>query len=157
MKNTTLCYIEHNGKVLMLYRNKKKDDENKGKWIGIGGKFKENESPEECMLREVYEETGIKLKEWKYRAVITFVSDCFEGEYMHLFTAKADSFDFTDCKEGELKWIDKADLLSLNMWEGDRIFLELMSKNEDFFSLKLCYEGDKLKKAVKNGVEEVVY
>lgn len=157
MKNTSLCYIEHNGKVLMLYRNKKKDDANKGKWIGIGGKFKENESPEECMLREVYEETGIKLSKWKYRAVITFVSDSCEGEYMHLFTAKADSFDFIECTEGELKWIDKANLFSLNMWEGDKAFLELINKNEDFFSLKLCYKGDKLIRVLKNGKEESVY
>lgn len=157
MKNTSLCYIEHNGKLLMLYRNKKKEDINEGKWIGIGGKFEENESPEECMLREVYEETGIKPISWKYRAVITFVSDNCEGEYMHLFTAKTDSFDFTECEEGELKWIDKADLLSLNMWEGDRVFLELMNKNEDFFSLKLCYEGDRLIKSIKNATEEVSY
>ncbi len=151
MKNTTLCYIEHNGKVLMLYRNKKKKDVNEGKWIGIGGKFKENESPEECMLREVYEETGIKLASWKYRAVVTFVSDSCEGEYMHLFTAVADSDAVTDCAEGELKWIDKEDILSLNMWEGDRVFLDLLNKGEEFFSLKLIYEGDKLIKAVKNG------
>lgn len=155
MKNTTLCYIEHNGKILMLYRNKKKEDINEGKWIGIGGKFEENESPEECMLREVYEETGIKLKFWKYRAVITFVSDSCEGEYMHLFTAESDSFDFIECTEGELKWIDKKDLFSLNMWEGDRIFLKLLNESDEFFSLKLCYEGDKLVNAVRNGKESL--
>lgn len=151
MKNTTLCYIEHEGKVLMLFRNKKKEDINEGKWIGIGGKFKENESPEECMLREVYEETGIKLTKWKYRAVVTFVSDMCEGEYMHLFTAVADSDNVTDCKEGTLKWIDKDKMFTLNMWEGDRVFLELLDKGEEFFSLKLCYEGDKLIKTIKNG------
>jgi len=155
MKNTTLCYIEHNGKILMLYRNKKKEDINKGKWIGIGGKFMENESPEECMLREVYEETGINLTSWKYRAVITFVSDSCEGEYMHLFTAKTDSFDFNDCTEGELKWIDKDEILSLNLWEGDKLFLEPLYNTDEFFSLKLCYEGETLVKAVKNGKELV--
>ncbi len=144
MKNTTLCYIEHNGKVLMLYRNKKKADINEGKWIGIGGKFKENESPEECMLREVYEETGIKLANWKYRGIVTFVSDVCEGEHMHLFTAIAHSDAVTECTEGSLKWIDKKELLSLNMWEGDRVFLELLDKDERFFSLKLVYKGDKL-------------
>jgi len=148
MKNTSLCYIEHKGKVLMLYRNKKKNDINEGKWIGIGGKFVENESPEECMLREVYEETGIKLTKWKYRAVITFVPDNCEGEYMHLFTAEADSFEFSDCTEGELRWIDKDKILSLNLWEGDRFFLEPLYKTEEFFSLKLIYEGDKLVKMV---------
>lgn len=144
MKNTTLCYIEHNGKVLMLFRNKKKSDANEGKWIGIGGKFKENESPNECMLREVYEETGIRLTNWNYRGIVTFVSDSCEGEYMHLFTAVSDTGEVCDCKEGTLKWIDKKELLSLNMWEGDRVFLELLDKDERFFSLKLVYKGDKL-------------
>jgi 8-oxo-dGTP diphosphatase len=150
MKNTTLCYIEHNGKVLMLFRNKKKKDINEGKWIGIGGKFKENESPEECMLREVYEETGIRLTNWKYRGIVTFVSDSCEGEYMHLFTATSDTDKVCDCKEGTLKWIEKTEILSLNMWEGDRVFLELLDKDERFFSLKLVYKGDKLISTVTN-------
>jgi len=148
MHNSTLCYITRGDEVLMLHRTKKKDDPNEGKWIGIGGKFMENESPEECMLREVYEETGIKLTKWKYRAVITFVPDNCEGEYMHLFTAEADSFEFSDCTEGELRWIDKDKILSLNLWEGDRFFLEPLYKTEEFFSLKLIYEGDKLVKMV---------
>ena len=156
MKNTTLCYIEHKGKVLMLFRNKKKKDANEGKWIGIGGKFKENESPEECMLREVYEETGIELKKWKYRAVITFASDKWEGEYMHLFTATADTDEICTCNEGTLKWIDKEDILSLNMGEGDRVFLELLDKGEDFFSLKLIYEGDRLIKTIKDGNDKIL-
>ena len=151
MKNTSLCYIEHKDKVLMLFRNKKKSDINEGKWIGIGGKFKENESPQECMLREVYEETGIKPASWKYRGIVTFVSDVCEGEYMHLFTAISDTYSVTECAEGELKWIDKDKILSLNMWEGDRVFLELLDKGEDFFSLKLIYEGDRLIKAIKDG------
>ena len=137
MKNTTLCYIEHQDKVLMLYRNKKKDDINEGKWIGIGGKFMENESPEECMLREVYEETGIKPASWKYRAVVTFVCDLCEGEYMHLFVAKDFSGTVKDCDEGELMWVEKEKIYTLPIWEGDKIFLRLLDTDEPFFSLKL--------------------
>ena len=151
MKNTTLCHIEYAGNVLMLHRNKKQNDINEGKWIGIGGKFLENESPEECMLREVYEETGICLDNWKYRGIVTFVPDACEGEYMHIFTAKASSDKFTPCTEGTLKWIKKSKILSLNLWEGDRIFLKLLEENEPFFSLKLIYEGDTLAGAVLNG------
>lgn len=151
MKNTTLCYIECKDKVLMLHRTKKQDDPNEGKWIGIGGKFEENESPEECMLREVREETGILLTDWKYRAVVTFVSDEWEGEYMHLFTAYTDTFDVAQCDEGELAWIDKEDIPSLAMWEGDRIFLDLIFREREFFSLKLSYSGNKLSGAILNG------
>ncbi len=153
MKNTTLCHIEYEDSVLMLHRNKKKDDINEGKWIGVGGKFLENESPEECMLREVYEETGIKLKSWQYRGIVTFVPDTCEGEYMHIFTAKADSWDFIPCSEGTLKWIKKADIMSLSLWEGDKVFLKLLDENEPFFSLKLIYSGDNLVQSVLNGVE----
>lgn len=137
----------------MLLRNKKKNDINEGKWIGLGGKFEENESPEECMLREVYEETGIRLENWRYRGIVTFVPDKSEGEYMHLFTARADSGDFTPCNEGTLKWIKKSDIDSLNLWEGDRVFLKLLREDEPFFSLKLVYEGDSLVGAFLNGTE----
>lgn len=151
MKNTTLCYIECDGRILMLCRNKKKNDVNRGKWIGVGGKFEENESPEECLLREVYEETGIIPTSYRYRAVVTFVCDGCEGEYMHLFTAASDSTPVIPCSEGELAWIDKEELFSLNLWEGDRIFMELLGREEPFFSLKLTYKGDKLTEAILNG------
>ena len=153
MKNTTLCHIEYKDRVLMLYRNKKKSDINEGKWIGVGGKFLEGESPEECMLREVYEETGIKVTSWQYRGIVTFVPDKAEGEYMHIFTAQTDSDEFVPCDEGTLKWIKKKDILSLNLWEGDKIFLKLLDDGEPFFSLKLNYEGDLLTGAVLNGRE----
>ncbi len=153
MLNTSLCYIEYGDKVLMLLRNKKKNDINEGKWIGLGGKFEEAESPEECMLREVYEETGLQLKSWRYRGIVTFVPDKSEGEYMHLFTAKADSEYFTPCNEGTLMWINKSDIDSLNLWEGDKVFLKLLREEEPFFSLKLVYEGDSLVGAFLNGTE----
>ena len=151
MKNTTLCHIEHDDCVLMLHRNKKKSDINEDKWIGVGGKFMENESPEECMLREVYEETGIVPDTWSYRGIVTFVPDTCEGEYMHIFTAATSSDKFTPCSEGTLKWIKKSDILSLNLWEGDKIFLKLLEDGEPFFSLKLVYTGDELTGAVLNG------
>ena len=154
MKQTTLCYLEYDGKYLMLHRTKKKNDENSGKWIGVGGKFMEGESPEDCMKREVFEETGIEPRKWQYRGIVTFVSDVYETEHMHLFTAKSCTGKFLPCDEGELKWIDKEDVFSLNLWEGDRIFLEfLMKENMPFFSLKLVYEGDSLKNVCLNGEE----
>jgi len=153
MKITTLCYITCEDKTLMLYRNKKQADENAGKWIGIGGKLENNESPDECLIREVYEESGIKLNEYRFRGIITFVSDLWDAQYMCLYTAEVDSFDITDCTEGELHWIEKEKLPQLAMWEGDRIFFELMEKGEPFFSLKLVYKGDDLAGAYLNGEE----
>ncbi len=153
MKNTSLCYIEQNGKYLMLHRVKKENDLNKDKWIGIGGKFEENESPEECILRETLEETGLRLTRFKYRAIVTFVSDRWEGEYMHLFTADGFEGSLKDCDEGVLEWVEKEALYRLPIWEGDKIFLRLIEAGAEFFSLKLVYEGDKLKKAVLNGEE----
>ncbi len=152
MKQTSLCYIENSGRYLMMHRKKKENDENKGKWIGVGGKFKEGESPEDCMLRETFEETGIVVSDFKYRGIVTFVSDLYETEHMHLFTATSDTDKFISCDEGELKWIFKDEILSLNLWEGDRIFLKLIEdENTPFFSLKLQYEGDTLVKTVING------
>lgn len=144
VKNTTLCYIEKDGSYLMLLRNKKKNDLNEGKWIGVGGKFEENESPEECLIREVKEETGLTLKTQRLRGVITFVSDKWEGEYMYLFTS--DSFEGTikECDEGELKWIPKDEVMGLKLWEGDRAFLKLLFEDSPFFTMKLCYKGDEL-------------
>ncbi|MBQ4629602.1 MAG: 8-oxo-dGTP diphosphatase [Clostridia bacterium] len=152
MKQTSLCYIEHDGKYLMMHRTKKKNDENSGKWIGVGGKFLEGESPEDCMKREVFEETGIEVSDWCYRGIVTFVSDLWETEHMHLFTAKSKSSQHHNCDEGELKWIDKEKILSLNLWEGDKIFLKLMEDEaRPFFSLKLVYRGDFLIESYLNG------
>lgn len=144
MKNTTLVYIEKDNKYLMLLRNKKKNDLNEGKWIGVGGKFEENETPEECMAREVYEETGLTVLDYRLNAVVTFLSDTWEGEYMYLFTVTDFSGELIVCDEGELRWIPKNEILDLNLWEGDRYFLELMAKNSPFFTMKLRYKGDEL-------------
>ena len=145
MWNTTLCYIERQGQYLMLHRVKKKNDVNKDKWIGIGGKFEDKESPEECLVREVREETGLTLTDYTYRGLVTFVSDRWETEYMHLFTATGYTGTMlTDCDEGELAWIDKKALLALPLWEGDKLFLRLLDEGAPFFSLKLVYEGEGL-------------
>lgn len=144
MKNTTLCYVEQDGKYLMLLRNKKKQDENAGKWIGVGGKFEEGESPQDCLLREVQEETGLRLTQYRFRGIVTFVSDQYETEYMHLFTAHGFEGEIIPCDEGELRWVEKDEVLSLPLWEGDREFLRLLREDAPFFSLKLVYQGDKL-------------
>ena len=151
MKNTSLCYIERDGQYLMLHRIKKQDDENRDKWIGIGGKFEQAESPEDCVLREVREETGLRLTDFRYCGIITFVSDCWETEYMHLFHATGFTGTLRECDEGQLEWIAINRLLALPQWAGDRIFLDLMQKNVPFFSLKLRYEGETLAEAVLNG------
>ena len=154
MRNTTLCYIARGRDYLMLHRVKKEKDENKDKWIGIGGKFEEGESPEDCLLREVREETGLTLQSWRYRAIVTFVSDEWGTEYMHLFTSDDYSGTLrTDCEEGELRWIDRDALLETNIWEGDKIFLRLLDSDAPFFSLKLRYRGDSLVEAVLDGRE----
>ena len=145
MKTTTVCYIECDGKYLMIHRVKKQNDPNKDKWIGIGGKLEAGESPFDCIRREVYEETGLTLDKVNYRGIITFVSNEFGTEYMHLFT----SSDFhgeinPTCDEGVLEWIEKDRLINIPMWEGDKIFLRLIDTNTKFFSLKLVYEGNKL-------------
>jgi 8-oxo-dGTP diphosphatase len=141
---TTLCYIERDNQYLMLYRDKKKEDVNEGKWIGVGGKFEKAETPEECLLREVYEETGLHLTRFRFHGIITFILDG-EAEYMHLFTASDFTGELTtDCAEGELKWIPKEDVMNLTLWEGDKIFLKLLLEDVPFFSLKLVYHGEKL-------------
>lgn len=151
MKNTTLCYIQREGQYLMLHRVKKKNDVNQDKWVGIGGKFEDKESPEDCLLREVKEETGLTLTSYAYRGLVTFVSDQWETEYMHLFTA--DQFEGTigPCDEGDLEWVDKDKVKDLPIWAGDKIFLDLLTKEVPFFSLKLAYEGETLVQAVLNG------
>lgn len=151
MRNTTLCHIEKDGCYLMLHRIKKENDLNRDKWVGIGGKFEDKESPEECNLREVYEETGLTLKGAEYRGIVTFVSDKWATEYMHIFYSDSFSGKIKDCDEGVLEWVKKERLFSLPVWEGDKIFLRLLEENAPFFSLKLEYKGDTLLKAVLNG------
>lgn len=153
MKNTTLCYLERDGKYLMLHRVKKENDMNRDKWLGIGGKFEPGESPEDCALREIREETGLTITDWEYRGIVTFVSEEFGTEWMHLFWSDSFTGTLTDCDEGELAWIGKRELLTKELWEGDRIFLELLEQRVPFFSLKLCYRGDTLTRAVLNGRE----
>lgn len=151
-KLSTLCYIEKDGKYLMLHRTVKKNDVNKDKWIGVGGHFEQDESPEECLLREVKEETGYTLTSYQYRGLVTFVSGNGVTEYMSLFTA--DGFEGTPipCDEGELQWVDKKDIEKLNIWEGDKIFFRLLKESMEFFSLKLVYNGgDQLISAALNG------
>jgi 8-oxo-dGTP diphosphatase len=149
--NSTLIYLERDGCYLMLHRTKKENDLNRDKWIGVGGKFEPGESPEECMLREAREETGLTLTRWRYRGLVTFVSDVWETEYMHLFTADAWTGTLRDCDEGELEWVPKKDIPSLRLWEGDKLFLRLLDEEVPFFSLKLRYEGDALVLARLNG------
>ena len=152
MKNTSLCYIRRGGEVLLMHRIKKELDENRDKWIGIGGKFEPGESPEDCLLRETREETGLILDNWRYRGLVTFVLDDSYTEYMHLFTSDAFHGALkTDCDEGVLEWLPWAQLPRLPIWEGDRIFLRLIDEDAPFFSLKLVYRQDRLVEAVLNG------
>ena len=151
MKNTTLCYLEQEGCLLMLHRIKKKNDINKDKWIGIGGKFEQDESPDECLLREAMEETGLKLTSWRCRGIVTFLNDCCEGEYMYLFTADGFEGELKECNEGDLQWVSREFLDELPKWEGDQIFLDLLWQNAPFFLLTLRYHGDELVEAVLDG------
>lgn len=145
MKQTTVCYISRGNEYLMIHRVKKENDANRDKWIGIGGKLEYGESPFDCVRREVLEETGLTLNSLSYRGIITFVSNEFGTEYMHLFTSNSFSGNIPDENdEGKLEWIDKARLMSIPMWEGDKIFLDLLDIESRFFSLKLVYEGEKL-------------
>ncbi len=151
MINSTLCYISRGDEWLLLHRTKKQNDLNHDKWIGFGGKFEDKESPEDCILREVREETGLTLTEYSYRGIVTFVSDKYETEYMHLFTATEFTGNMTACDEGEPAWIKKSDFAKLPQWEGDKIFLRLLEEGAPFFSLKLSYTGDCLDYAILNG------
>ena len=148
---TSLCYLERDGKYLMLHRTKKAVDENKDKWIGVGGKFEPGESPEDCVRREVREETGLTLTFWRFRGLVTFVLDGWGCDYMHLFTADGWEGEQRPCDEGELAWIDKASLGELALWPGDRIFLKLLEEEHPFFSLKLHYRDDALLSAELDG------
>lgn len=150
MINTTLCYIENDGKYLMLHRVKKVNDLNQDKWIGIGGKFEDKESPEECVIRETLEETGLTLKGLEYRGILTFVSDKWPTEYIHLFYSNDFSGDLIDCNEGNLEWVEIENVYKLPLWQGDKIFLRLIEEKVPFFSLKLEYQGENLVNAVLN-------
>ena len=144
MINSTLCYLEKDGKYLMLHRTKKENDINKDKWIGVGGKFEEGESPEECIIRETLEETGLVLKDYKLRCIVTYVSTQWETECMFVFTSNQFEGELKDCNEGDLEWIDKDKILDLNLWEGDKIFIKKMQNQENFFTARFEYDGDKL-------------
>lgn len=149
-KMTTLCYIEKDGRYLMMHRVKKENDMNQDKWVGIGGHFEDGESPEECLCREVSEETGLRLTEYRLRGIITFVSDRWQTEYMFLYTATGYEGNIGECSEGVLEWVDKSAVYSLPIWEGDRIFFRLLEQEEPFFSLKLQYKGETLIESILN-------
>lgn len=148
---TTLCYIEKDDQYLMLHRVSKEKDINKDKWIGVGGHFEPDESPEECLLREVREETGFTLTSYRFRGIVTFISDRWQTEYMCLYTADGFEGEMTECEEGVLTWVSKSEIENLTIWEGDKIFLNLLAQEAPFFSLKLRYEGDTLVEAVLDG------
>ncbi len=156
-RNTSLCYIERDGQVLMLHRVKKEHDLNRDKWLGVGGGFLENESPEECCIREAFEETGLTLIRPVFRAVVTFVIEGGESEIMFLFTCADFTGDLIECSEGDLEWVPKEDVLSLNLWEGDRIFLRMLEESDRFFTLKLVYDrNDRLTEAIADGSERIL-
>jgi 8-oxo-dGTP diphosphatase len=154
MKNTTLCYIEKDEKYLLIHRTKKKHDGSYHKYMGVGGHFEENESPYDCVIREAREETGLELIAPKYRGIVTFCSDKYESEQMHLFTCTEFTGQIGKCDEGELVWVNKNDLHTLPMWEGDYVFLDLLNSSKEFFSLKLTYNGDVLIEIVLNGKKQ---
>lgn len=150
---TTLCYIEKEDSYLMMHRVKKVNDINKDKWVGVGGHFEEGESPEECLLREVYEETGLTLTSFRLRGIVTFSTDVYPTEYMFLYTADSYEGEMIECNEGNLEWVKKSDVYDLPIWEGDKLFFRLLEEEVPVFSLKLRYEGDKLVEAVLDGKE----
>ena len=151
MKNTTLCYIQRGNQYLMLHRVKKENDLNHDKWVGVGGKFEPDESPDDCLRREVLEETGLTLTRYRCRGVVTFLSDEWEGEYMYLYTADGFEGELADCDEGTLEWVDIDRVPELPLWAGDRIFFRLLRQDAPWFSLKLRYAGDTLVEAVLDG------
>ncbi|MDE7352849.1 MAG: 8-oxo-dGTP diphosphatase [Acetatifactor sp.] len=153
---TTLCYIEKDDSYLMMHRVKKKKDINKDMWVGVGGHFEGDETPEECLLREAREETGLTLTSWRLRGIITFITDVQQTEYMFLYTADGYEGEMTECNEGVLEWVPKAEVYSLPIWEGDEIFFRLLEEGRDFFSLKLRYVGSSLVEAALDG-KKIVY
>ena len=154
MINCTLCYLESDrGEYLMLHRVKKQNDVNHDKWIGVGGKFEDGESPEECLLRDVEEETGLTLTDYRYRGIITFVAEGWPTEYIHLFTAAGWTGEMRECDEGDLEWVPKDQVPNLPIWEGDKLFFQLLAEDRPFFSLKMCYRGDTMVYAALDGKE----
>ena len=146
MRLTTICYIEQDGNYLMLHRTKKENDQSHDKWLGVGGKFDKDESPDECILREVKEETGLTLTSYQLRGVMTFVSDIWETEYMFIYTSDEFEGELAECSEGDLQWIKKTEVMNLKLWEGDKIFLKKLIDGDGFFTVKMEYEGEKLVK-----------
>lgn len=144
MRLTTLCYIEKDNQYLMLHRTKKENDQSHDKWLGIGGKLEPDESPEDCMKREVFEETGYHVENYVFAGVITFLSDIWETEYMFLYVVTAFSGEQIECNEGDLQWVPKVDVMKLNLWEGDRIFIKRLLDEEYGFSIRYLYHGDDL-------------
>lgn len=151
MELTTLCYIEREDSYLMLHRISKKNDVNRDKWIGVGGHLESGESPEDCLLREVKEETGLTLTSYQFRGILTFQFNDNESEYICLYTADGFEGELSECDEGALEWVDKSAVEALNLWEGDKIFFRLLDEGRPFFSLKLVYRGDTLLEAVLDG------
>ncbi len=149
LRLTTICYIEKDDRYLMLHRTKKENDQSHDKWLGVGGKFEENESSDECVVREVKEETGLTLLSYKLRGVMTFVSDIWETEYMFIYTADRFEGELTECSEGELLWVEKSKVPDLNLWEGDILFLKKLMEDSEFFTIKVQYQGEKLIYAVE--------
>ena len=153
MKKTTLCYIENKGRRLMLYRDRKPDDPNEGKWLGIGGKIEDGETPDNCVSREVLEETGLILKSFHFCGVVKFRADSYEDEDMYLYTssdfvpakvfAETGEYEPPDCDEGRLEWVADDELLDLPMWEGDRAFLTEILGGAKEVAMTLKYEGEK--------------
>ena len=154
MIKTTLCYIFKGDSVLMLLRNKKKNDLNEGKWVGVGGKFEDGETPDECLLREVFEETGLTLRSWHLHGIVKFISDKWEDEDMYLYSADEFEGELSDCSEGELAWIPRAEVMSLNLWEGDRYFMEPLLAGEKEINLSVEYQGDTLVEVKKKTSRE---
>ena len=152
MLQSTLCYLERGDEYLMLHRVKKEHDANRDKWIGIGGKFEDKESPEDCLLRECREETGLTLTDYRYRGLVTFVNTEWPTEYMHLFTATGYTGTLRDCDEGTLEWVPIDRVGSLPLWQGDLLFLSLLRTEQRFFSLKLRYKGERLEEAARDGI-----
>ena len=159
MKNTvgtltTLCYLEQDGKFLMMHRIKKKNDVNQDKWIGVGGHVEAYESPEDCLLRETLEETGLTLTDYRFRGIVTFALKGMETQYMCLYTATGweGELDY-NCREGVLEWVPEERIHDLELWVGDKVFFKLLAEDAPVFSLKLGYDGDTLEECVLDGKE----